>query len=62
MSPSSDDDDAVMSSFIGYADKLKNDLEKLEIRYQSQPLYPGKPLILQGKKLMNDVAADEERQ
>ena len=56
VSPSSDDDDAIMSSFIGYAGRLKNDLEKLEIRYQSQPLYPGKKLIQQGKKLMNDVA------
>lgn len=56
VSPSSDDDDAVMSSFIGYAGRLKNDLEKLEIRYQNQPLYPGKSLIQQGKKLMNDVA------
>ncbi len=56
VSPASDDDDALMSSFIGYAGRLKNDLEKLEIRYQSQPLYPGKPLVLQGKKLMNDVS------
>ena len=56
VSPSSDDDDAVMSSFIGYAGRLKNDLEKLEIRYQSQPLYPGKSVIQQGKKLLNDVA------
>lgn len=56
VSPSSDDDDAVMSSFIGYAGRLKNDLEKLEIRYQSQPLYPGKTLVQQGKKLMNNVS------
>ena len=56
VSPSSDDDDVVMSGFIGYAGRLKNDLEKLEIRYQSQPLYPGKPLVLQGKKLMNEVS------
>ena len=56
VSPSSDDDDAVMSGFIGYAGRLKNDLEKLEIRYQSQPLYPGKPLVLRGKKLMNEVS------
>lgn len=56
VSPSSDDDDAVMSSFIGYAGRLKTDLEKLEIRYQSQPLYPGKTLVQQGKKLMNDVS------
>ena len=56
VSPSSDDDDAVMSSFIGYAGRLKTDLEKLEIRYQSQPLYPGKSLVQQGKKLMNNVS------
>ena len=28
---SSDDDDAIMKSFIGYAQNLKNELEKLEI-------------------------------
>ena len=45
-----------MSSFVGYAGRLKTDLEKLEICYQSQPLYPGKSLVQQGKKLMNDVS------
>lgn len=53
---SSDDDDAIMGSFVKYANSLKTDLEKLEIHYKNQPLYPGKSLIAQGKKLMNDVA------
>ena len=45
---SSDDDDAIMKSFLGYASNLKNELEKLEIRYQTQPAYPGKSLVLSG--------------
>ena len=52
---SSDDDDAIMKSFLGYASGLKNELEKLEIRYQTQPAYPGKSFVASGKKLMNEV-------
>lgn len=52
---SSDDDDAIMKSFLGYASNLKNELEKIEIRYQTQPAYPGKLLVFNGKKLMNEV-------
>lgn len=52
---SSDDDDAIMKSFIGYAQNLKNELEKLEIRYQTQPVYPGKNLVASGKKLIIEV-------
>lgn len=52
---SSDDDDAIMKSFIGYAQNLKNELEKLEIRYQTQPAYPGKNLVASGKKLIIEV-------
>ncbi|MDO4554252.1 MAG: BREX system P-loop protein BrxC [Lachnospiraceae bacterium] len=54
--PATDDDDTIMGSFVRYADNLKNDLEKLEIRYQNQPKYPGKQVISQGKKLMNEAA------
>jgi hypothetical protein len=55
VSPSSDDDDAVMSSFISYAARLKTDLEKLEIHYQNQAKYPGHSVVTKGKALMNDV-------
>ena len=48
----SDDDDAIMKSFLGYASNLKNDLEKLEIHYSTQPAYPGKQVVESGKKLM----------
>lgn len=51
----SDDDDAIMKSFLGYAGNLKNELEKLEIRYSAQPAYPGKQLVSYGKKLMAEV-------
>lgn len=51
----SDDDDAIMKSFLGYASNLKNDLEKLEIHYSTQPAYPGKQVVASGKKLMAEV-------
>lgn len=52
---SSDDDDAIMKSFLGYASNLKKDLEKLDIHYAKHLSYPGKQLIADGKKMMNDV-------
>ena len=52
---SSDDDDAIMKSFLDYAEKLKIELEKLEIHYERQSSYPGKHIIKDGKKLINDV-------
>ena len=51
----SDEDDAVMASFLKYADHLKADLEKLEIHYKTQPKYPGKNVVAEGKKLLNYV-------
>ncbi len=51
----SDEDDAVMASFLKYADHLKTDLEKLEIHYKTQPKYPGKNVVANGKKLLGDV-------
>ncbi|MCI8646068.1 MAG: BREX system P-loop protein BrxC [Firmicutes bacterium] len=51
----SDDDDAIMKSFFGYANDLKNDLEKLDIHYTAQSAYPGKQFIASGKKLMVEV-------
>lgn len=51
----SDDDDAIMKSFLGYASNLKNELEKLEIHYSMQPAYPGKNILSSGKKLMAEV-------
>lgn len=48
----SDDDDAVMRSFMNCAENLKNDLDKLEIHYSNQPAYPGKSVVLKGKTLI----------
>ena len=56
ITPNSDDEESIMSSFLTYADKLKGDLEKLEIHYENQPAYPGKNVITAGKQLMIDVA------
>ncbi|MDD3414367.1 MAG: hypothetical protein PHY47_10235 [Lachnospiraceae bacterium] len=55
ITPSSEDDDAVMKSFRGYAEKLKIDLDKLDIYYSNQPKYPGKYLLMYGKKLMAET-------
>lgn len=52
---SSDDDDSIMKSFLGYASNLKNDLEKLDIHYLEHPSYPGKQLIADGKKMLTDI-------
>lgn len=53
---SSDDDDAIMKSFLTYASNLKVELEKLEIRYQTEKAYPGKNLVATGKRLMTEIS------
>ena len=52
---SADNEDDLMKSFLGYAKGMKQDLEKLDIRYQTQPKYPGKQVISNGKKLLNNL-------
>ncbi len=52
---SSDDEDAMMKSFLSYAQNLKIELEKLEYRYQMNPAYPGKSVLANGKRLLVDV-------
>lgn len=52
---SEEDDDAMMKSFLKYADKLKIELDKLNIHYLNQPKYPGKQIVDKGKKLVSDV-------
>ena len=52
VSAASEDDDMLMRSFMTYAESMKNELEKLEIRYDSQSQYPGKDVILTGKRLI----------
>ncbi|MDD4402235.1 MAG: BREX system P-loop protein BrxC [Desulfitobacteriaceae bacterium] len=49
-----EDDDAIMRSFQSYSQDVLNELEKLEIMYQSQPL-PGREVIASGKKLFREV-------
>ena len=51
-SVTSDDDDTVMNSFLQYAESLKNDIEKLENKYDVQPKYPGKAVLREGKLLL----------
>ncbi len=55
VTPSSDDDDTIMKSCLGYAQNLKVELEMIEIRYQTQSAYPGKYVVTTGKKLMNEI-------
>lgn len=48
---SSDDEDVMMNSFIGYANKLTSTLGELEVRYESTR-YPGKQIVEYGRKLL----------
>ncbi len=52
ITPSSDEDDAILKSFQQYASHLKIDLEKLEIHYKNEPTYPGKNVVKEGKALL----------
>ena len=49
-----DDDDALMSSFQGYSQKMINELEKVEIQYNNHHL-PGKKTVATGKNLLRAV-------
>lgn len=51
----SEDDDAMMNDFIKRSDRLMNDLKSLEKDYSHQPAYPGRKIVIQGKKLLLDV-------
>ncbi len=53
-----DDDDSIMRSFQTYSQKMLNDLEKLEIIYQSNP-FPGKEVVATGKNLLREVVQIE---
>ncbi len=52
---SAEDEESLMSSFLSYAGKLKNDLASLDIYYKTQKGYPGQKIVSTGKKLMSDV-------
>ena len=54
-SSASDDDDALMKTFLTYAESFKNKLEQLEIHYQNQPKYPGRQVVASGKALMQKL-------
>ena len=47
----SDDEDMMMNSFIGYANKLTSTLGELEVRYENTR-YPGKHIVEYGRKLL----------
>ena len=51
----SDDEDTVMRDFKRLAESMKHDLERIEYNYETQPKYPGKTVISQGKKLLNEI-------
>lgn len=57
ITPMSEEDDAILKSFTQYADRLKNDLEKLEIHYKIEGSFPGKQIVKNGKALMMDLLA-----
>ncbi|MDO4439438.1 MAG: BREX system P-loop protein BrxC [Eubacteriales bacterium] len=55
ITPYSEEDDAMMNSFLEYAKRLKIELDKLNIYYTNQSKYPGKKIIDTGKKMMTEV-------
>ena len=55
ITPMSEEDDAILKSFMQYANSLRNDLEKLEIHYKNEESYPGKQIVKNGKALMLDL-------
>lgn len=57
VTPSSDEDDAILKSFQQYAAHLKNDLEKLEIHYKNEQSYPGENVVKEGKALLLNLLA-----
>lgn len=57
ITPSNDEDDAILKSFQQYAANLKNDLEKLEIHYKNEQSYPGKNVVKDGKALLVNLLA-----
>ena len=50
----SDDEDIIIRDFKRYAENMKRELERIDFCYETQPKYPGKPVIVSGKKLMNE--------
>ena len=52
---SSDDEDSMMRSFLGYAERLNRDVETKNFYYSNQNKYPGKDVINNGKKLLSNI-------
>ena len=53
---SNDDEDAIMRDFRRYAENCQRELADFERRYNSAR-YPGKQIVLNGKKYMQDILA-----
>lgn len=51
----SDDDDTILINFKKYASNLKEELDKLDIRYENNPKYPGKTVVKNGKTILLDI-------
>ena len=51
----SDDEDVVMLDFNRYAENMKHDLERIDYNYGTQPKYPGKTVVANGKRLLNEI-------
>lgn len=54
-SAASDDDDAIMKSFLTYAGAFKTKLVQYDIHYRNQPKYPGRKVIKDGLSLLQKV-------
>ena len=64
VSLNTEDDEKIMDIFIKNSNNLKIELERLELHYDNEPLYPGRNIIDYGKKLLikviHDVKSSEE--
>lgn len=56
---SSDDDDSVMAEFQRYTAKLKQDIDLLLARYNSQNRYPGKQTLQDGRNLLLSIMQNQ---
>lgn len=50
-----DDDDALMMGFLSYAKNYIDSFDKFDVYYEGQPKYPGKTIVMAGRKLMGEI-------
>ncbi len=57
VSAAADDEDSLMQDFMRCSSRMRDELSRLENEYyRNQPLYPGRSLVAEGKKMLNDIS------